>query len=167
MRYSTAFLRSFMYYCLLMIAILTAADFFVSGKIAEMLIAKGPITLIGGLLGLRYRENTGVAFSILREHPQFLTVMIMAVLCVFIFLFIKYYGELTLLIKIAAVMVLTGGISNLVDRFVYGYVIDYFELLFMDYPIFNIADCLISVGAVVLIIGVILYDRHTEKRSDG
>ena len=92
--------------------------------------------------------------------------ILMAVLCVFVYLFIKYYGELTPLIKIAAVMVISGGLTNLVDRFVYGYVIDYIELLFMEYPIFNIADCLISVGAVVLIIGVILYDRQTGSSKN-
>ena len=152
------------YLDLIIIFVLVTGDAIVSRNIAAMLMEKGPVTLIPGILGLRYRENTGIAFSILREHPDILTVVISVILIGFLVYYLINKKEFTGIMKAGMLMILAGGFSNLLDRFTLGYVIDYFEFLFFEYPIFNIADCLISVGAVLLVLGVILYDIAEKKK---
>ena len=71
-------------------------------------------------------------------------------------------------IRVPLVMVAAGGIGNLVDRIAFGYVRDFFEVTFMDFAIFNVADSFITVGAIVLIIGLIVMRATTtidEKKK--
>ena len=71
----------------------------------------------------------------------------------------------------AAMLVLGGGIGNMIDRICRGYVVDMFDLEFMDYPIFNLADCFVVVG---VILGAVYYlwfydkyDGRKAKHDDG
>ncbi|MGI5889088.1 MAG: signal peptidase II [Oscillospiraceae bacterium] len=151
---------------LVSIVAIVAADFYLSRWIADLLLEKGTtITLIKGIIGLRYCENTGAAFSIFEEHQLALTIVtlvILAALLVYLLVKRKTFSTLT---RVSFVMVLAGGFCNLLNRAVYGYVIDYFEFLFTDYAIFNISDVLITVGAVLLVLSVIIDD--SRKRRSG
>ena len=153
------------YMDLIIIFALVLGDYLISTGIARMLLSGGAVTLIEGFIGLRYRENTGMAFSILRDHPDALMIVISVILVGFLVYYLVNKKEFTGLMRAGMILILAGGFSNLFDRFRLGYVIDYFEFLFFEYPIFNIADCFISVGAVLLVLGVVLYDIREKKKA--
>ena len=67
--------------------------------------------------------------------------------------------------RCAWVLILAGGLGNLIDRIVRGFVVDFIEVLFVDYAVFNVADCFVTVGAVLLILYVLL-DTQKELNTD-
>ena len=66
----------------------------------------------------------------------------------------------------ACVLILGGGIGNMIDRIFRGYVVDMFDLLFMSYPIFNLADCFVVVGAILGAVYYLwLYEKYDKKEK--
>lgn len=109
------------------------------------------IPLIKNVFHLTYSRNTGAAFSILRNQQMLLIVVTSAVM---IFLLL-WLAKLTMqqgdyVLKTALVLVLAGGIGNLIDRIRLNYVIDFLDFRLIHYPIFNVADCCIVIGTILL-----------------
>lgn len=68
---------------------------------------------------------------------------------------------------IACVLILGGGIGNMIDRIALGYVVDMFDLLLFEYPVFNLADCFVVVGAILGCIYYLwLYDKYDAKKKE-
>lgn len=112
---------------------------------------RGSIPLIQDVFHLTYARNTGAAFSILKGNQFFLkgvTTLIMLFLIIYLFKLIKEKGQI--LFKISLVFILGGGIGNLIDRFRFDYVIDYFDFTLINFAIFNIADSFVVVGTILL-----------------
>ncbi len=123
------------------------------------------IPFLPHILGLTYTQNTGAAFSILREHTWLLTLLSAILVVVIVWLVTKRYiiGRLGL---IAATLVLAGGIGNLIDRVTLGYVTDMFQTLFMDFAIFNVADSCLTIGVALLVIYILFfYDKLHKKEA--
>lgn len=127
----------------------------------------GNYTVIDGFLDLTYSENTGMGFGLGKGSTLGITV-ITAILIAAIIGYLLFFKKEKAYIRIPLIMVAAGGIGNLVDRTQLGYVRDFFEFTFMDFAIFNIADAFVTVGAVVLIIGLIvtLFKPQKDKRVD-
>ena len=125
------------------------------------------IPFIPHILELTYVKNTGAAWSILNEHTWLLTLVSAIVVIVICWLVVKKFftGWVGLT---AATLLLAGGVGNLIDRVIFGYVTDMLQTVFMDFPVFNFADCCITVGTVMLCIYVIfiLKDEKKETRHD-
>lgn len=66
----------------------------------------------------------------------------------------------------SAALVLAG-VGNLIDRAVFGFVTDMFKTTFIDFAVFNVADCCITVGVPLLFLYVLLYVGKDEKKEDG
>ncbi len=67
----------------------------------------------------------------------------------------------------ACVLVLGGGIGNMIDRIAHGYVVDMFDLLLFDYPIFNLADCFVVVGAILGAVYYLwFYEKYDAKKKE-
>ncbi len=129
------------------------------------LLSHGPVVLIRGVIGLRYTENTGAAFSMLSKHTWILIVF--TVIAVAILLYLLYKNkDRSRLMKAALVLIVAGGLGNLYDRIFQGYVVDYIEVLLFRYAIFNFADCLVCVGAALLLIYLIFFDRDEPKKEE-
>lgn len=142
---------------ILFTAVLIFADR-LSKVMAAKYLADGTVmTVIPYFLGLRYLENTGMAFSMLSGKTVFLAVITAAALIIMAyFLFVKNYGER--FERFCFILIFAGGVGNLIDRVFQGYVIDYFEFLFMDFAIFNVADVYVCVGVGLYAI----YTFYTE-----
>ena len=68
---------------------------------------------------------------------------------------------------IACVLILGGGIGNMIDRVLLGYVVDMFDLLLFDYPVFNLADCFVVVGAILGCVYYLwLYEKYDAKKKE-
>ena len=124
----------------------------------------GPVALIPGLLGLRYSENTGMAFSLLSRHTWLLA-LLSAALIVAGWLALRRY-RLGRLSRVAAMLMLGGALGNLIDRVFVGYVVDMFEVLLFRFAIFNVADMALTVGSVLLA-ATLLFSPKDWSLKDG
>ena len=125
------------------------------------------IPFLPHIMDLTYTQNTGAAFSILREHTWLLT-LLSAVLVVIVALLVARRFITGRLGLVAATLVLAGGIGNLIDRVALGYVTDMFQTTFMDFAVFNVADSCLTIGVVLLVIYVLFcYDKLHKKEAAG
>lgn len=151
---------------LFVIAALTAADQLIKYFVVADLKPVGEKTVIPGVLRFAYVENDGAMMGLFGGKTQvmmWLTVVIIAVILVLLMLKkVKFGFNYCCLVAIVA-----GGIGNLIDRFRLGFVIDYIDVLFVKFYVFNFADCLVTVGAF-LMIGYQIYEiiRETADKKD-
>lgn len=148
---------------LLCIAVLILIDHVIKKAVYDSLYGKDTVVLIKGVLGLTYAQNTGAAFSMFSSSTTVLSVITGAALAgaVIIMFFLK---EKPVIYHICLPLIIAGGAGNLLDRLTRGYVIDYIHALFIDFPVFNFADCLITCACFALI-GYLLYDIVAESKK--
>lgn len=156
--------------CLIMIILIVAFDqitkYFASLKLADGSVAK----FIPGVVQFKYAENTGMAFSML-SGARWVFIALTVVVCVGVFYYLFSNRCKSLWLYWSLGVILSGGIGNLIDRIRFGYVVDFIEPTFVNFAIFNIADCAVTCGAVVLV-GYLLYDafkdvKKPKENSDG
>lgn len=125
----------------------------------------GSVTLIPGLLELAYVENTGASFGLFKNLMWLVvTITVVAIIAIVVLLF--RYKKHSFFSYTTSALLIAGGIGNLIDRMVHGFVVDFIHVMFFDY-IFNFADCCITVGAVLFIIHVLFFTRGgDEQRSE-
>ncbi len=143
------------------ILLLTVIDQLTKIYARNVIKAKSQV-LIPNVLSFTYLENRGSVWGILQGRINFLLIVSIILFIVLIYVYIKIPNErLYRPLIIMDVIMCAGAIGNTIDRIVFGYVTDfiYFELI--NFPIFNVADCYISVCAVLTVILVL-----TKYRDD-
>lgn len=149
---------------LISIVLLVGADQLIKYFIDLFLKPVGSVTVIPKVLQLSYYENDGAMMGMMSGKTTVMTVF--AVLCLLLVCYILYSGKLGYGIDFwCVVFVAAGGIGNLIDRVFRGYVIDYIEVLFVDFYIFNFADCLVTCAAVAIIISQIYQFTKESKKN--
>ena len=121
------------------------------------------VTLINGFLRLNYVQNTGAAFGLFKNNTVVLSVFtsFVIIFCLY-FIFIKPFDKPVY--NIALCMIVSGGLGNLIDRVFRSFVIDYIEALFIDFPVFNFADILVTVSSFLLAF-YLIFDTLKDKKS--
>ncbi len=148
---------------LVFIAVLTAADQAIKFFVERDLQPVGKMSFIDGFLGWRYVQNTGAAFGLLSDNTAFLSVFTGIALLIGLIALIsgkikqKFY-------RVCAVMIISGGIGNLLDRVLRGYVVDFIEVQFVNFAVFNFADILVTSGAFMLM-GYMVYEIIKERKN--
>ncbi len=149
---------------LVCVAALVGADQLIKLWAVRALAPVGAMPLIPHLVELRFVLNQGMAFSLLSGKQLFLIVATSAALLLVAYeLFFRSRGKL--LQRIAFILVLGGGIGNLIDRVLNGEVVDYINLLFMNFAVFNFADICVCVGVALWVLVIFLEELHSEDRS--
>lgn len=148
---------------LIVIAVLTVVDQLTKYVAVNTVKINGPKEFLFGLFQFRYVENTGAAFSSFSDNTLVLTVLTVIILCVCLILLLSRKFR-NMFINICLMLVISGGLGNVIDRILYGFVVDFIEPLFIDFAVFNFADCCITVGAFMLI-GYEIYELITEKKK--
>ncbi len=149
-------------FCSVLIAIDQIIKFFV----VEYLKPIEYFDVIENVLRFRYVENTGAVFGSFATHTLFLTIFSIVLLGFVIYFFATNKNK-SKLMSFCLLLMISGGIGNIIDRIRLRYVVDFIEPLFVDFAVFNFADCLITVGAFVLIIYLIVdlvKDIKNEKK---
>ncbi|MCR5791787.1 MAG: signal peptidase II [Lachnospiraceae bacterium] len=115
-----------------------------------------PIPLIKDVFELQYLENRGAAFGVLQNKiPVFLVVTVI-VLCAVIWLMAKIPAKKKyFFLDASLLLIVSGAVGNMIDRVYFGFVTDFFYFKLIDFPVFNVADCYVTVSAVLLIILVV------------
>ncbi len=107
-----------------------------------------------------YVQNHAGAFGLFGTQPWFLVGMALAVLAVFWFAF-REQAARSVLVRVAFGGIVGGAVGNILDRFHYGYVVDFIDLRW--WPVFNAADSCITVGVILLLLASLQRDRATAQ----
>ncbi len=111
-------------------------------------------SVINSILSLTHLRNNGAAWSILEGQQWFFVLTTVIVLAVAIWFWLKNLSKNWYAIGLT--LIISGALGNFIDRVRQGYVVDMFQLDFINFPIFNVADILLSIGFVVLFIGILI-----------
>ena len=125
--------------------------------------------LIKDVLHLTYAENKGAAFGILADARWvFMSISIIAIGALMFGLYAGFMKGGITLTTISVCLISAGGIGNMIDRIALEYVVDFIELRFIDFAIFNVADCAVCIGAGMLFLAVLLdiIKEAREKKNE-
>ncbi len=121
------------------------------------------VPFIPGVMNLTYVQNTGAAFSMF-EGAQWLFVVIFVLLTAA--LFYEYFKKpmpFSTFERWCIAAIYGGGLGNMIDRVRLGYVVDMLETEFIEFPVFNVADCFITCGCILLIVHIIFFNKAFWK----
>jgi signal peptidase II len=121
------------------------------------------IILIPKVLQLHYLENTGAAFSLLEGKQNIFAVVTPLLLLALIYVLYKMPREKKYLyLDYIIVFLIAGAIGNHIDRVINNYVVDFIFFSLINFPVFNIADCYVTVSVIVLLILVLFYYKDED-----
>ena len=138
-----------------LIAALIGIDQLTKYYAVELLRGQEPFTIIPGLLEFTYVENYGAAFGMLQNKTVFFLILTGLAMAAFL-VFLLTYKKHTWLTYAISVLIIGGGLGNMVDRAVTSYVVDFIHVLFFP-PVFNFADCCAVIGTGLVFIYVLFY----------
>ena len=149
---------------------LFAAGIVVVDQVTKLLVLANiplfaDIDAIPGLFHLTYVQNTGAAFSSF-EGMRWLFVLLFAVLTVLIL--VEYFTKrmpFSPFERWCIAAIYGGGLGNVIDRVRLGYVVDMIEVDFMNFPVFNVADCFITCGCIALIVHMVFFNKEFWKEE--
>ena len=152
----------FLYYILFVAGIVTADQITKYLTVANIALWED-VPFIPGLLQLTYVQNTGAAFSSL-EGQQWLFALIFAVFtALIVWECFKNTMGFTTFEWWCIAAIYGGGLGNMIDRVRMGYVVDMIETTFMEFPVFNVADCFITCGCILMMAHLILFNKEFWK----
>lgn len=143
---------------------LVGIDQLIKYFVIEYLKPIGVFELLEGFIRFRYVENTGAVFGSFASHTAVLTVVSIILLVVTVYFLVTQKNK-SKLVSFTLLLMIAGGIGNIIDRIRLHFVVDYIEPTFIDFAVFNFADCLITVGAFVLMIYLVIDIVKEEKQK--
>ena len=130
-------------------AVLAAVDQITKHIALTKLKPIGNTTFIKGFMDFTFVENRGAAFGILNGKIWLLLILAAIICAVIIYSMLKMPKTKEYrLLKAALTLILAGAVGNVIDRVIRGYVVDFFEFTFISFPVFNMADIYVVVGAI-------------------
>ena len=152
---------------------LVAFSLFIAGIVAADQITKfltvanialyEDIPFIPGLLQLTYIQNTGAAFSSFEGQQWLFAVIFVVFTGLILWEYRKKSMHFTTLEWWCIAAIYGGGLGNMIDRVRLGYVVDMIETTFIVFPVFNVADCFITCGCILLMVHLILFNKDFWK----
>lgn len=156
--------RNFYMYYYLIIAAIVVLDQIVKKAVTLSMALQESIPVISGIFHITYIRNTGAAFSLMEGFRSLLILIpVLVILVAAGYIFIKRKTAHPLLLTSLA-CICGGGLGNVIDRAVFGYVVDYLD--FRVFPVFNVADIFVCLGCGLLILYILVIDgKHNGKRN--
>ena len=135
-------------------------------QISKLIMIDKNINIIPQILSFSYTQNTGVAFGLISNNIIFVIIFNIVILGIII-KFLKENNEsIDYTVLVSLILILSGGIGNLIDRILRGYVVDFIKFDFINFPIFNVADISITLGIFILVIVIVkqMIQNKNEKQ---
>lgn len=133
--------------------------------IVNNLKGKENIVWIKNVFELEYLENSGAAFSSFNGKQAFLLILTSIILLVAIIEFLRIpTTKRFFMLSFSFVLLIAGAIGNMIDRVKQGYVVDFLYFVPINFPRFNVADCYITVSAILLCI--LLFFVYKDEESE-
>ena len=145
--------------------VIVAIDFFTKILAKTRLQHIGTVPVIEDVFHLTYVENKGAAFGILQEQRWFFVVVAVIFLAVILALFFKYRNKPKTL-NLGLSFMAAGAFGNTIDRVWQGYVVDFFDFRLIDFPVFNVADIFVCIGAGLLAIFFVFIEEKYRKERE-
>ncbi len=124
---------------------------------------KTPFVILNGVFELRYLENTGAAFGMLKGHHVIFYIVAAAVFVAAAYVIVRLPSEKKYLpLILCAVLIASGAVGNVIDRVLHHYVIDFLYFKLIDFPIFNVADCYVTVSTGALLV-LLLFGFYSDE----
>ncbi len=148
---------------LLAAALLTAFDQWTKHWAVAALKGGKPLVIWEGVFELSYLENRGAAFGILQGQKPVFVVCTVLVLVLIAFYYNRLPGGRRFHpVRVIGVLLAAGAVGNMIDRVCNSYVVDFLYFKLIDFPVFNVADCYVTVGAVLMAVLFLFYYRDEE-----
>lgn len=149
-----------MIFLIISVIVLVGVDQLTKYLAVAQLAPNGSITAIPSFLNFTYVENRGAAFGILQDAKWFFLVLALVGVGIIVWYILKRPHNF--LLRSSLSLIAAGALGNAIDRLARGFVVDFIQLSFIDFPVFNVADICICVGAVLLAVYVIFFDKKEE-----
>lgn len=149
-------------FSLILFIFLIGVDQYIKKIVSKNINLEENFSLIPNIVNLTFVKNYGAAFSIFLKQTKFLIVFTIVIILIFLFFIIENLKEKNVEKNcgniLAATLIVAGGVGNLIDRCLNGYVIDYVKFVFWplnNFAIFNFADCLVVFGCIIILINYV------------
>ena len=148
--------------CAILIILSVAADQITKHLVLANIAMYEDVAVLPGIFHFTYIENKGAAFGMLANTRWVFLVMSTVAIAAFVFYIIKYRPK-DILLRISLSFVVGGGIGNMIDRCFRGSVVDFIEVDFIDFYVFNVADIFVCVGCGLMVLYIILSEIKDSK----
>lgn len=147
---------------------LFAAGIVAADQLTKYLVVTGislysRVPLLPGVLRLTHVRNTGAAFSMLEGQQWLFALLFVLLTGALLWEYRKKSLPFTAFERWCVAAVYAGGLGNMIDRVRLGYVVDMIETEFIRFPVFNVADCFITCGCILLIVHLVFFNRRFWK----
>ena len=149
----------------LFVAAVTVADQITKWLVVENIPLHGQVDAIPGLFHFTYVQNTGAAFSSFQGMQWLFALVFLVFTVAIIWEFSKKRLPFTDFERWLMVAVYAGGLGNMIDRVRLGYVVDMIAVDFMNFAVFNVADCFITCGCILLLVHLAFFNRAFWKEE--
>ena len=144
-----------------MVLILLAADQITKYLAAACLSGGRGISLIPGVFELFYLENRGAAFGVLKDQQWFFIGVAVIMLLMAWLVYCRLPGDSHFnLLRVVCVLIASGAAGNMLDRLFRHYVVDFLYFSLINFPVFNVADCYVCIGAAAAVISLFTVYRN-------
>lgn len=127
---------------------------------ANYAVGEASANSLWGIVRFHLVHNTGAAWGMFGDSTFALGVMSLVVCAVLVVYLIGFSPTASMLEALGLALVVAGGLGNAIDRFALGYVVDFIEPVFIDFPVFNVADVGVTCGFVLFIVGLLIRERR-------
>ena len=142
-------------------------DIFTKLAAVKILMPINSVEIIKNILNFTYVENKGIAFGMFAGRRFLFIIMSLVILVMVLLVIFKTPKEArSIFLKVGGALVVSGAVGNLIDRVFKGYVVDFIELRFIDFPVFNVADIAVCIGAAMLIIHFLFFDGKNVNAAE-
>ena len=124
-------------------------------QISKLIMIDKNINIIPQILSFLYTQNTGMAFGLISNNIIFVIIFNIVILGIIIKFLKENNDSIDYTVLVSLILIVSGGIGNLIDRILRGYVVDFIKFDFINFPIFNVADISVTIGVLILIIVII------------
>ena len=146
-------------------AVIVAADQITKYLVVANIPLHTQVEVLPNVVGLTQVHNYGAAFSSFQGMQWLFAVIFVAFTAAVIWEYKKKTMPFTNFERWCIAAVYGGGLGNMIDRVRLGYVVDMIETKFMQFPVFNVADCFITCGCIALIAHLVLFNREFWKEE--
>lgn len=121
------------------------------------------VSVIEGIFELKYLENRGAAFGMLQNQKAFFVLIACIILVAICYVLFKMPNKKKYIwLHILLVLIASGAVGNMIDRIRLEYVVDFFYIVLINFPIFNVADIYVSVSCVLLAWFILFYYKEQD-----
>ena len=154
----------FLWYALFALGIV-AVDQWTKVLVVQQIPLFSRVEAIPGLFHLTYVQNTGAAFSAFRGAQWLFALIFVVLTAAILYEYFKKPLPFTKAERWMIAAIYGGGVGNMIDRLRFGYVVDMIQTEFMEFPVFNVADCFITCGCILLMTHLVLWNKAFWKEE--